>query len=169
MGRYDPVSQVREPMSPAPAPPRPLPELLRALTAAGLPAFSGSVVTTPRIIRKARQGGGLLGLPRLVVDLENAPVAEVARAAGLPFLGLRAVTDAAAEEIPDYLAPADGEIGTVGVLDALGWLAADPRRLKDLLGLRRRSRLAAVRLAAGLMVLLPMLSIPIQEIREPAD
>ena len=84
-------------------------------------------------------------------------MAEVARAAGLPCLGLRAITDTAAEEIPDFLAPAEGEPGAVGVLDALGWLAADPRRLKDLVHLWRRSRLAAARLAAALLTLLPLL------------
>ncbi len=156
-GRYDPVTRVLEPMTTAPAPPRPLPELLRTLTAAGLAVFSGSIVSTPWIIHKARQGGGLRGLPRPVLDLETAAAAELARAEGLPFLGLRAVTDAAAEEIPDFLAPAGGEVGTVGALDALGWLAADPRRLKDLVHLWRRSRLAAARLAAGLMALLSCL------------
>ena len=45
----------------------------------------------------------------------------------------------------------------MGVLDALGWLAADPRRLEELVHLWRRSRLAAARLAAALMVLLPLL------------
>ena len=67
-----------------------------------------------------------------MLDLESAALAELARAEGLPFLGLRAITDAAAEEIPDFLAPARREPGPVGVLDALGWLAADPRRLPDL-------------------------------------
>jgi len=159
--RYDPVTQVLDPMTPAPAPPRPLPELLRSLTAAGLAAYTGSLVTTPWIIHKGRQGAGLAGPPFVVLDLESAAVAQVAWAEGLPFLGLRAITDAASEEIPDFLAPAGsfaGEPGPVGVLDALGWLAADPRRFKDLVALWRHSRLAAARLAAALMVLLPLLA-----------
>jgi adenosylhomocysteine nucleosidase len=159
-GRYDPVTQVVDPVTPAPALPRPLPELLLTLTAAGLPACTGSLVTTPWIIPKGRQGGALLGLARPVLDLESAALAELAAAAGLPFLGLRAITDAAGEEIPDFLVPAGtcaSEPGPVGVLDALGWLAADPRRIKDLTHLWRRSRLAAARLAAALMVLLPLL------------
>ena len=159
-GRYDPVTQVLDPMTPAPAPPRPLPELLRSLTAAGLGAFSGSLITTPYIIHKAGQAGPLRSLSYPVLDLESAAVAEVARAAGLPCLGLRAITDTAAEEIPDFLAPTEGEPGAVGLLEALGWLAADPRRLKDLVHLWRRSRLAASRLAAALMVLLPLLESP---------
>jgi adenosylhomocysteine nucleosidase len=154
--KYDPNSQVLDQIAPAP-PPRPPADLLPALMAAGLPAFPGSLVTTPWIIHKGRQGEALSRLPRPVLDLESAAVAELAGAAALPCLGLRAITDGAAEEIPDFLAPPESEPGTVGLLDALGWLAADPRRLKDLLLLRRRSRLAAARLAAGLMVLLPLL------------
>jgi adenosylhomocysteine nucleosidase len=156
-GRYDPVTQVLDPLTPAPTPPRPLPELLRSLTAAGLAAFAGRLITTPWIIHKGRQGGGLAGPPLTVLDLESAAVAQVAGAEGLPFLGLRAITDAAAEEIPDFLAPVGREPGPVGGLDALGWLAADPRRLLELLQLWRHSRLAAARLAEALIVLLPLL------------
>ena len=157
--KYDPTTRVLDPITPVPAPPRPLGELLPALMAAGLPALAGSLVTTPWIIHKGRQGEPLTRLPRPVLDLESAVVAELAGAAGLPVLGLRAITDDAAEEIPDFLAPAESEPGTVGLLDALGWLASDPRRLKDLLLLWRRSRLAAGRLAAALMILLPLLEL----------
>jgi adenosylhomocysteine nucleosidase len=153
--KYDPETQAFAPVTPAPSPPRPLPELVGVLTGAGVAVSLGSLITTPWIIRKGRQGGPLTGLPCPVLDLESAALAELARAAGLPFLGLRAITDAAGEEIPDFLAPAGREPGPVGVLDALGWLAADPRRLQDLVRLRRRSRLAAERLAAALMALLP--------------
>ena len=156
-GKYDPETQVFAPVTPAPAPPRPLAELLTALAAAGLPAHAGSFCTTPCIIHKGRQGGGLRGRSLPVLDLESAALAEAAWAEGLPFLGLRAITDAAAEEIPDFLAPAGSELGEVRLLDALGWLAADPRRLKVLAHLWRRSRLAADRLAAALTVLLPLL------------
>jgi adenosylhomocysteine nucleosidase len=154
--KFDPTTRVLEAI-PRLAAPRPLPELLGSLTAAGLDAFPGSLITTPHIIHKAKQAGPLSSLTYPVLDLETAAVAAVARAAGLPCLGLRAITDTAAEEIPDFLAPGEGDLGAVGLLDVLGWLAADPRRLKDLVHLWRRSRLAAARLAEGLMVLLPLL------------
>ncbi|HEY9073003.1 MAG TPA: hypothetical protein VIN67_02625, partial [Desulfobaccales bacterium] len=131
--------------------------LAGVLAGAGLAVSLGSLISTPWIIHKGRQGGGLRDRSLPVLDLESAALAELARAAGLPFLGLRAITDAAAEEIPDFLAPAGSELGEVRVLDALGWLAADPRRLLDLVRLWRRSRLAADRLAAALMVLLPVI------------
>ncbi len=154
--KYDPEAQVLDSISP-PAPPRPLAELLQDLAAAGLAVSLGSFVTTPWIIDKGGQGGALTSLSRPVLDLESAAVAEVARSEGLPFLGLRAITDAAGEEIPDFFAPAGREPGPVRGLDALSWLTADPRRLADLIHLWRRSRLAASRLAAALMELLPLL------------
>jgi nucleoside phosphorylase len=159
-GRYDPATQALDPVTPVPAPSRPVEELLSALTDAGLPAVAGSLITTPWIMSKGRQGGGLTGLPFPVLDLESAAVAELARDEGLPCLGLRAVTDAAGEEVPDFFAPPGSEPGPLSLLDVLGWLAADPRRLADLVRLWRRSRLAADRLAAALMVLLPLLETP---------
>ncbi len=155
--RYDPLALVIEPVVPAPVPPRPGSELLSSLTGAGLSAYSGSFVTTPWIIPKASQGGALMQLARPVLDLETAAAAALAGAEGIPFLALRAITDGAAEEIPDFLAPAGREPGAVRMLDALGWLVADLRRLADLVQLWRRSRLAAARLAEALMVLWPLL------------
>ncbi|MCL4500315.1 MAG: hypothetical protein M1438_00480 [Deltaproteobacteria bacterium] len=154
---FDPTTQVLDSI-PHLTGPRPLPDLLRSLAAAGLEAFPGSLITTPYIINKAAQAGPLRSLTYPVLDLESAAVAAVARAEELPCLGLRAITDTAAEEIPDFLAPIGEELGTVGLLNVLGWLAADPRRLKDLVHLWRCSRLAAARLAKALTVLLPPLS-----------
>jgi len=140
-----------------PAFPRPLPLLAGALKRAGLSAVTGSVVTTSRIIHKGRQGEPLTGLPRAVLDLETVALAELAAAQGLPFLSLRAITDAAAEEIPEFLHTAADPGATVGPAAALRWLTADLRRLRDLLFLRRRSRIAAGELARALMVLWPLL------------
>ncbi len=153
---YDPLTRLLQPG--AAPPPRPLPELLRALAAAGPATLAGSIITTPRIIGKRGLGEALVRLRRPVLDLETAALAEVARAEGLPFLGLRAITDTAAEEIPDFLAGPQPNSGSPGWRDALGWLAGDPRRLADLFHLWRRSRLAGARLAEALQVLLPQLS-----------
>jgi len=141
----------------SPAPPRPLPLLRGALQAAGLPAAIGSLVTTTRIIHKARHGPPLLGLPHPVLDLETGALAELAAAQGLAFLSLRAITDVAGEEIPEFLRQAGDQGGSVGVAAALRWLAADLRRIEDHLHLWRRSRGAASRLAGALTVLWPLL------------
>ena len=142
---------------PHPASPRPLPLLCGALKQAGLPAVTGSLVTTSRIIHKGRQGEPLTGLLRPVLDLETVALAEMAAAQGLAFLSLRAITDAAAEEIPGFLHTAGDQGATVGIRAALRWLAADFRRLEDLLFLWRRSRRAAGKLARALTVLWPLL------------
>jgi adenosylhomocysteine nucleosidase len=137
--------------------PRPLPLLKSALEAAGLPAATGSLVTTTRIIHKSRQGQILEELPHPVLDLETNALAEVAAARNLTFLSLRAITDAAGEEIPEFLRKAGEQEGSVGVWAALRWLAADFRRVKDLFALWRQSRGAARRLAQALTVLWPLL------------
>jgi len=92
-----------------------------------------------------------------VLDLETAALAAAAAAAGLPFLALRVISDAAGEEIPDFLREGWEPGYGPGIPKALGWLARDPRRLGAMLHLWRRSRLAARRLAAALEVLLPLL------------
>ena len=136
-----------------PAPPRPIAALIQGLALAGLSGVAGNLITTPYIMDKARQGQPLSRLPHAAVDLESSVLARLAAARGLPWLGLRAITDAAGEEIPDFLRVET----TPGVLDALGWLARDPRRLVTLIRLRRRARLAAARLAQVLEGLIPLL------------
>ncbi len=137
----------------APAPPCPIAALVQALARAGLSGVAGNLITTPYVMDKARQGRPLSWLPHAAADLESSVLAGLAAAQGLPWLGLRAITDGAEEEIPDFLRGEE----TPGVLDALGWLARDPRRLMTLIRLRRRARLAAARLAQALEVLLPLL------------
>jgi adenosylhomocysteine nucleosidase len=154
--RYDPNTRELK-AGPHPVPPRPLPLLCGALEAAGLNAVTGSLVTTSRIIHKGRQGEPLAGLPQPVLDLETSALAEMATARGLAFLSLRAITDTASEEIPGFLQAAGDQGATVGVGAALRWLATDFRRLSDLLGLWRRSRGAAHKLAQALLVLGPLL------------
>ena len=81
----------------------------------------------------------------------------MAAAQDLAFLSLRAITDTATEEIPEFLHTAGDPGASLGVGAALRWLAADFRRLRDLLFLWRRSRGAACQLARALTVLWPLL------------
>jgi len=134
-----------------------LPLLCAALKQAGLTAVTASLVTTSRIIHKGRQGEPLAGLPRPVLDLETGALAELAAAQDLAFLSLRAITDGPAEEIPAFLHAAGDPGASLGVGAALSWVAADFRRLRDLLCLWRRSRGAARQLARALTVLWPLL------------
>jgi adenosylhomocysteine nucleosidase len=154
--RYNPDTRELK-AGPHPRPPGPLPLLGRALQQAGLNAFSGNLVSTPLIIHKGRQADSLAGLPQPVLDLETGALAVVAAAQGLAFLSLRAVTDAAGEEIPEFLRQAGLQKTAPGVRAALRWLAADFRRVEDLYHLWRRSRQAAQALARAWGVLWPLL------------
>jgi adenosylhomocysteine nucleosidase len=160
--QYDPG---RAFLSRAPAPrlPRPLDELLDVLHGAGLAATAGNLVTTPLILHKERHGAPLLTLEHPVLDLESGILAGVAASEGLPFLGLRAITDSAGEEVPDFIAQAGGNVGAGA---ALSWLAGDPRRIKDLIRLWRRSQLAAAQLCRALEVLLPLLALSGQQLQD---
>ncbi len=154
--RYEPETAALQELA-APAAPLPLADLLARLKAAGRPAFAGSVVTTGGIIHKLSQGGPLQGLVHPVLDLETSVLADYARERGLPFLAVRAVTDAAGEEIPEFIRQAAGAGQTPGLAAVLAWAARDPRRLAELAGLWRRSRLAAANLARALSMVLEML------------
>jgi adenosylhomocysteine nucleosidase len=152
---YDPDTQVLAPAA-APASPLPLPEMVHHLREAGLPAFPGTMVTTCHFIHKGEGGAALRRLEHPLLDLETSVLAGVAAVEGLPFVSLRAVTDAAGEEIPDFLGGAGNAATAVGPREALRWLAGDPRRLWPLIKLWRRSRVAALTLARALFVLLPL-------------
>ena len=86
--------------------------------------------------------------------METSAVAAAARESRLPMLAIRAVTDPAGEEIPDFIGQAaqEGRTPTLGM--ALAWLAADLRRFPVLTRLWQRSRLAARNLAQALEVVL---------------
>jgi adenosylhomocysteine nucleosidase len=154
--RYEPETGALQELALPPFPVL-LQDLAEKLQTAGLPAFQGSVVTTPSIIHKLSQGSPLLGLVHPVLDLETGAAAECIRGSGLPFLALRAVTDAAGEEIPDFIRQAVQAGNQPSAGTALAWLAGDPRRLAALVRLWRRSRLAAERLAQALEVVLNVL------------
>lgn len=63
------------------------------------PGRRGVLVTTPGIVRTPGDRARLSGL---ACDMESAVLAEVAQAAGVPFLALRAVTDEARHTLPDF-------------------------------------------------------------------
>lgn len=150
---YEPEAQALQELA---VPPFPVwfEDLVERLQAAGLPVFRGSLVTTRGIIHKASHRVSLKHLAHPVLDLETGATAGVAFARNLPFLAFRVITDAAGEEIPNFLKnlAQEGQSPTVGA--TLAWLAANPRRLPLLFRLWHRSRLAALHLAQVLEVVL---------------
>jgi adenosylhomocysteine nucleosidase len=151
--RYDPQTKGLQELAAPPFPAWSL-ALEDKLRAAGLPVSRGSLVSTRGIISKADHGDLLTHLAHPVLDMETSAAVVAAQVRNLPFLALRAITDVAGEEIPDFLAQAvqQGKTPTAG--EALAWLAAQLRRLPILYRLWQRSRLAARHLAQALEMVL---------------
>lgn len=81
------------------------------------------------------------------VDMESGAIAEVARAARLPFLVVRAIADTAADALPRTVVAMAG-FGEVRILRLLAALARAPADLVPLLRLVRSFRAARRSLAA---------------------
>lgn len=117
------------------------------------------VVTARRIADSALEKRRLLGLaavdaavevPTAVVDLESAIFAELARAAGIPWLILRAVSDTASEDLPELLNRARDAGGAVRRTHVLRGLLTNPGAISQLLTLRGRLARCAEVLGAAL-------------------
>lgn len=132
--------------------------LLTSLRAARLRACTGALLAPPALMPKQLLLTAVTGLTNPIVDLESAPLAELAAARGLPFLALRAVSDAAEEEMPPFIAQAVAASRAPTFRDAAVWLKENPCRLPVLVRLWYQSLRAACRLAHGLRVALEMAS-----------
>jgi nucleoside phosphorylase len=153
---YSPKTGTVREVAPPPAPQSGA-DLANRLAAAGLPALAGSIVTAPSILAKAQHVEAFQHLTYPVLDQETSAAAEVAASHRVAFLGVRAVTDAAGEEIPGFITQALDAHRTPGPRMALEWLARDPRRVVQLVHFWRRSTLAARNLARALEQLIPLL------------
>jgi adenosylhomocysteine nucleosidase len=113
---------------------------------AAAPGARGTLVSARRLARTAADRARLQGL---AVDLESAALARASRAAGVPFLALRAVTDETGHRLPDFdrLVDAAGRLTPgAGLLHFL----RHPRELPALVRLGPAARKAGEALRAGL-------------------
>lgn len=110
------------------------------------PGRRGPLVSARRIARTPADRARLDGL---AVDMESAALAREARAAGIPFIAVRAITDETRHRLPDFdrLTDAAGRL-TPGA--GLLHFALHPRELPALLRLGPAARTAGRSLAAGL-------------------
>lgn len=117
----------------------------------GLKAWQGSFITAGGILTKAALAGSLdLTVPHPVLEMESAAVALAAAEVNIPFLGLRAVSDDAAEELRFSLEEICGTNGQVSVGRVLWLLARRPSLLGQFLRLAAGSAKAGKNLGLAL-------------------
>jgi adenosylhomocysteine nucleosidase len=134
--------------------------LLQNLNNAGLPAHAGAIagVDAPvmncraKVALRARTGAR-------AVDMESHLAAEFARARGLPFVALRAISDPAERSLPPLAARAVKPDGGIDLVLVLRELARAPRQLGDLMAAGRDSgaAFASLRRCGPMLVPLPSL------------
>lgn len=115
---------------------------LAAAGAAGLRCREGGLYCSPAILggaaakRQAAENGAV------AVEMESAPVAARAAAAGVPFLAVRAILDRREDDLdlPDTLL--DPDTGAVRTLAVAAHLAAHPHAFAELAALRSLERAA---------------------------
>ncbi|MEM8850969.1 MAG: hypothetical protein AAGE03_13165 [Pseudomonadota bacterium] len=93
----------------------------------------------------------------VIVDMESEAVAMAALRAGLPFLVLRAVSDDAGTELPDYLAEAVRPNGSPNLPAVLKGLMGKPSSLPTLIRLGRNTKRALTALDRAARIELPAL------------
>lgn len=94
-------------------------------------------VLTPAAKRALRHATG-----GMAVDMESHVVARAAAAAGVPFLAVRAILDAADEAVPQLALAGMGEDGRSHALPVMAGLLRQPWQLPALLRLSRRMNAA---------------------------
>jgi adenosylhomocysteine nucleosidase len=124
-----------------------------AVLLAAAPGRRGTLVSARRVARTPQERARLEGL---AVDLESAALARAARAAGLPFIALRAVTDETRHRLPDVERMAD-EAGRLSAAAGLRHFALHPREVPALVRLGPAARVAGRALRAGLAQMLERL------------
>lgn len=90
-------SQVVRNTNSIPADPFLLETATRTLKRIGLPFHVGPILTVDEVVPPTEGGARRKDLQVLAVDMESAYLAEAARCQGVPFLGIRVVSDTAAE------------------------------------------------------------------------
>jgi adenosylhomocysteine nucleosidase len=113
----------------------------------------GALVTTDRVLVWAERKRALAanfaecGRLPLAVDMESAGVAAAAAERRLPFLALRAITDAAEEDLPLDFGRCIGRRGEMRAGNLAAQIARRPAVIREVLRLGHTSIAASVRLA----------------------
>lgn len=124
-----------------------------AMTAAGI--LRGTFVTTDGILNKQRLAELLpADTPHPVVEMESAAIARVADSHAIPFLGIRAISDAWDEELGFAIDEFCDDQMRIRPVKVLATILRRPRIIPQLIRLAAGSRVAAARLAEAIGLLL---------------
>ena len=110
---------------------------------------SGGLVTAESVLSRKEKEELAQKYGADAVDMEAAVVAEIARVAGIPFMAVKAISDAADFPMPPLGRFIDAN-GQVNLLKLIGFAALRPQIWPALNTLRRNSRTAAEGLAEEL-------------------
>ena len=146
--------QVLDDDGPAPAPDGGWSERLTRRTGAGPATVFTARSALSTAASKCAAWSGLGADGPALVDLETAAVAAVAQSRGVPYVALRAVSDAAEESLPVSFERFVDARGRIRRLAILGQALRRPRIVPGLWELRRRAALCSARLADALGELL---------------
>jgi adenosylhomocysteine nucleosidase len=149
------AERVHPPSGPALGPPEHLVAAAVRATAAERVRIWSRDELVCTVAEKASLGRAIDADVAAVVDLESFALADVARSAGLPWGVLRAVSDAADEELPAFLATCRDRSGAIRRSRVALATLARPGAIPRLLELRRRMHLCAEALANAAMAWLP--------------
>lgn len=117
--------------------------------------FGGTFVSTPVIMTKTRIADLLpSGAPHPVVEMESGAVALIAAENGIPFVGIRSVSDPSGEEIGFSLNEFCDDQMRIRIPRVLLAIIRKPRIIPQLVRLARNSRIAAANLARAVEQLL---------------
>jgi adenosylhomocysteine nucleosidase len=131
------------------------PHLERALHGMATRLFPGTFITTPVSIAKSRMVQLLPpGTPAPVLEMESCYVAQIATAEGIPFAGIRAVSDDAAEELGFDITEFTDNNLRLKPTRVLFTVLKRPHLIPQLWRLARNARLAGRSLAIALTALL---------------
>ena len=116
---------------------------VKALQQAELAFHKGGCVTVAGLVgdpEAKRRIGNQWGV--LAIDMEGCWMARAAASRGLPFLGIRAITDTVTQRLPDLSGLIDGD-GGISVLGSLAHALGHPTDIYPMARLGWHSRLAS--------------------------
>jgi adenosylhomocysteine nucleosidase len=117
----------------------------------GYPAFGSLFISTPVITSKAHIASLLpIGSPHPVVEMESAAIAQISAEKGIPFVGIRSVSDPAGEELGFSLNEFCDDRMRIRIPLVLLTIFRKPRIIPQLVRLSRNSRIAGASLARAI-------------------